>query len=211
MKKIALASAAMGGAALIAFGASGTFAAFSDSETTSAAAGAATLDLRAGVTNAPSGEVALNMAPGDKTLYFPLYVHNAGDLDGFLGGTFTFQDLENGCSGDEVDVDETCGAAGDDGEFAENVMVGATVTLNGTAANCTAKPGSDELAAPTRLPALGSGSFEIPSVLPLPKNLSACVVVSVELPKEAGNEVQGDSSSLTASLKLDQFQARPTV
>src|SRR5688572_7869922 len=66
MKKIALASAAMGGAALIAFGASGTFASFTDQATvTSSAVSAGSLEISAteSATASIGGE---DMAPGAK-------------------------------------------------------------------------------------------------------------------------------------------------
>jgi hypothetical protein len=208
VKKIAIASAAMGGAALIAFGASGTFAAFSDSEELAGEAGAATLDLRVGTPSSPERAVALNMAPGDDTLYFPYFVKNAGDLDGLLGGEIELTDFENGCSGGEGKnrVDPTCDAGDDQGEFSSTALFGVTYAENvARARDCDADVATDVLISPTSVPAnLPVRSLEMEPFVPVEAGYGICVVISVELPELAGNVVQGDSAELSVRLDLDQ-------
>ncbi|MGY1707634.1 hypothetical protein ACI79C_23985 [Geodermatophilus sp. SYSU D00697] len=207
MKKIAIAAAAAGGTALIAFGASGTFAALNDTEGFSGRAGAATLDLTAGAAATPTDAVALNMAPGDNnTVYFPYFVQNVGDLNGFLGATINLTDAENSCSGNEWDVDKDCGQANGKGEFSKSARYAVSYTEGGSATDCKAQPGAVPVINDFAIPAGAPTSVSVPAVVPVAKDYSICVVVGVSLPKTAGNEVQGDSAELAVELRLEQFK-----
>lgn len=207
MKKIAIASAAMGGAALIAFGASGTFAAFSDSEDLAGAAGATTLDLEVGDTQLPTQAAALELAPGSKTVYFPYFVENAGDMNGFLGANIVLTDVEDGCSGNEQLVDPDCDVQDAPGEFSSEALFSVRYVEGGTAAGCTENAGGLRTAvSPTSIPAGLPRSLSVPAQLPIPSGYSICVVVGVQLPADATNAVQGDSAELDVELRLEQLR-----
>ncbi|SEO41361.1 TasA family protein [Trujillonella endophytica] len=206
MKKIAIASAAMGGAALIAFGASGTFAAFSDSESLRGEAGAATLDLVVGDGGVPVAEEAQNMAPGD-TVTFPYFVQNAGDLDGYFGGKIDLTDYEHGCSGDEWDEGDTCGEAGDPGEFSRAAVYSVSYITGGTAEQCEDATSGSPILTDVQIPADAPNTLTVPAIVPVPANFSVCVVIEVTLPHTVDNTVQGDSAALDVLLWLDQVSA----
>lgn len=206
MKKIAIASAAMGGAALIAFGASGTFAAFSDTENLRGEAGAATVDLTVGNTVLPASNLALNMVPGADTLYFPYFVKNTGDLKGYLGAQFDLTDYENSCSGDEFEAGDTCGAANDPGEFSRAATYDLYYTPGGTAAECTGTVANRiEYFADRSIPAGAPTSLTVPAELPLTSGSGLCIVVGITLPENVSNRVQGDSAALDVELRLEQI------
>ncbi|MGY1667944.1 TasA family protein [Geodermatophilus sp. SYSU D00696] len=202
MKKIALASAAMGGAALLAFGASGTFAAFQDSSTQTAGAGAGTLTIGVGrPASAPAQ--AGNLAPGESVVV-PLYVKNTGnDISGTLGASIEgIVDQENGCYGPEIAAEDGCQAADDEGEF--SAAADYAVALSGaseTACNASATPNGwgwipfqeDDGLLPTASP------------LSLDPGKGACLLLRITLDEErAGNDVQSDVMSFTAKLTLEQ-------
>ena len=204
MKKIALASAAMGGAALIAFGASGTFAALSDSNTQTLSAGAGTLSVgidRPATLPAQAG----NLAPGDKVIV-PFYVKNTGqNVAGKVGVALkNLVNNENGCSSISERTAETakCDAAGDVGEFggAATYRVGVS-KASGAACDANATP--DEIG---YIPfALDAGLTPAASPVLLAAGGSTCVLVEIALPKTTtGNNVQGDSMRFDAVVTLEQ-------
>lgn len=204
MKKIAIASAAMGGAALIAFGASGTFASFTDSSTESASAGAGTLVITSFDQVVPVTAEALDLAPGEQTQY-AYFLRNDGSLPGNLTASVEdVSNLEDGCaSASESAAEEgACDVDGDVGEFSAVATVRGEVAEAERRRDCTvdapvvADLGAgviDAVAAgqPTAVGALGGGD-------------RICVIVTIELPLEAGNAVQGDSADFVIDFVLEQ-------
>ncbi|MGY1739403.1 MULTISPECIES: TasA family protein [unclassified Blastococcus] len=99
MKKIAIASAAMGGAALIAFGASGTFAAFSDTDTvnnTAATAGSLVIDATGTTTTAMAGQ---RLVPGQSVERTFLVENDGQGVAGYPSAKVTkITNTEDGCT-----------------------------------------------------------------------------------------------------------------
>ncbi|MGK5169457.1 TasA family protein [Geodermatophilus sp. CPCC 205761] len=200
MKKIALTAAAMGGTALIAFGASGTFAAFQDTSALRNEAGAGTLVLDS---NTQSKAAALNVAkmqPGEGATY-SYFVRNGGNLPGVISAGFVVDDQEKGCLPVEDRAgDKTCGDK--DGEFADFAKVTVKYIPRATAATCTpTATGGVDLYTGT-LASLATFTVPSPTLNP---NEAHCVVVQMTL-EDAGNinQVQGDAAAFTANFTLKQ-------
>jgi hypothetical protein len=205
VKKIALAAAAMGGTALIAFGASGTFAAFSDTEQATASAGAGSLDLTvsgAPVTTAPAA-MALN--PGQSTTQ-AYWINNAGTMAGTLSADLAVvENAENSCAEPETESgDKTC-EWGSGGEFTKYATVEfLTAGAVDEAACRTAKTGQSLAPAVTLDAAAAATRADLFSI---EGGKGKCVVVAVTLPGSAANDVQGDTAKFRADLTLTQVVA----
>lgn len=203
MKKLAIASAAMGGAALVAFGASGTFAAFTDADQVTSTAGAGTLVLDATSRSATAPAEALDLNPGESASY-AYWVKNAGTLPGTLDVAATVTDLEGGCASEsELAADPTCDAANDRGEFssAASLTVASAPSVQSAEA-CTI---TATQASPVTLPLKNANGGTIKDV-PAQPNQAACFILTIKLPKaETGNAVQGDQASLAVDFVLEQL------
>ncbi len=206
MKKIVIASAAMGGAALIAFGASGTFAAFSDGGTTSGSAGAGTLTLSAAKT-ITTDATALGLAPGETTqLAFP--VRNGGTLDGTFTATARVTDATDRCNSATEESEDDCeGRQAGDFSTAASVTAYQFAVADAAACTSTATPpaGSALVGGITLRQLSGQGVHS----QTLAGGATTCFVVEVTLPDSGtrNNVVQGDSASLAIDLTLDQVPA----
>jgi len=207
VKKIVLASAAMGGAALVAFGASGTFAAFSDQTASDiATAGAGALFLSPdGTVQTTTASSATNLAPGDTTVY-RFYVQNDGSLSGKLTNTFKLlTDLENGCTPAEqrgASIDGDCTDAPGSGDLAEV----ATITASyGPVANRDACTDDAILAnqyGPFSPAVLNNQSAPVVELAP---GAGYCTVLRLTIPEAPSNNiVQTDSTSFQLAYRLDQ-------
>ncbi len=201
MKKIAIASAAMGGAALIAFGASGTFAEFTDSGRTAGSAGAGTLVLSASESIATEAE-SLGLAPGESTrLTFP--VENAGSVDGLLTAVGTVVDAADDCSSaSEADVDDCETATA--GDFSATAGVAVYQVDGLSAAECDAETsvaGARNITPGYTMAQLHDASVPL---YPLAAGDVTCFVIDVSLDQDVDNVVQGDEASLSVSLTLEQ-------
>ena len=204
MKKIALASAAMGGVALIAFGASGTFASFTDTEAVTASAGAGTLDLTVGSGPVATATAAMALTPGHSTTQ-SYWVNNAGTVAGTLSADLSIvADDENLCAEPETESGDTsCGWA-TGGEFSRfaTVQFFQPAAATADAAACeSAKPGTAIAPAVTLAAAAAAGQA---NVFQLGGGTGACVVVQVALPANVTNVVQGDTARFKADLTLQQ-------
>lgn len=209
MKKIVLASAAMGGAALVAFGASGTFAAFSDQASSGTeAAGAGTLYLSPGQTERQSAEgvVVEGLAPGDEVTY-AFYVNNDGSLAGDLTGTFRLTgDTEGGCLPVEGRAgDPSCTNQDNDGELPENTNVRATYGPVESAEDCT--PTTTGLANTfgyTDGYTLASLNGVSGATARVPGGEGFCAVVTIQVDEDATNVVQSDQATFKIDYRIDQ-------
>jgi hypothetical protein len=203
VKKIAIAAAAMGGTALIAFGASGTFAAFTDSEQATAAAGAGTLDLQVGGGTVSGDVEAFNLNPNESTT-ISYWVNNVGTVAGNLAAKLkVVQDAENGCNDPEREADDSCTEWSSGGEFSSFATV---QFLDSDAANAVACED-----ATTGTPVLGMSAVRLQDaeagllrVGSLEKNAGNCVVLEVKLPDTATNAVQGDTAQVQLDITLTQ-------
>jgi|1186.fasta_scaffold60337_1 hypothetical protein len=204
MKKIVIGAAAMGGAALIAFGASGTFAAVSDTSTQNLSAGAGTLTVgidRPATAPASAG----NLAPGGSVVV-PFFVKNTGNnvtgrVGVALGGV---KNQENSCSSvsERTAENGACDKGDDTGEFSSFATY--RVAASGASQyQCNAD-------AVTSLPeqawvpfTLASGMRPSDSPIKLTPGSGQCVLVEIKLPTTADNKVQGDSMSFDAVVTLE--------
>jgi predicted ribosomally synthesized peptide with SipW-like signal peptide len=206
VKKLVIASVAMGGAALIAFGASGTFANFTDSSSVGNTAGAGSIVLNAGSESATAAAQATTLQPGG-TAQYAYFVENAGTLPGMISAQLTIADKENGCVGPEGTngtdgIDRTCGA--DQGEFSMFAQVQAFSTGAKTAEACTISDAKRKSLSPVM------GLQEAAKLAKLvntavPAKTGGCVVLDVTLPDNPNiNLAQSDQATLTANFTLAQ-------
>jgi predicted ribosomally synthesized peptide with SipW-like signal peptide len=207
MKKIALASAAMGGAALLAFGASGTFAAFQDTEQGTASASAGTMDLAVGNGQVTGTIPSLGLNPGQKTTV-SYWITNTGTTAGDLAADLTVTDEERGCQEPEKEAGDTTCDWATNGEFSRFATVQFLDAAADTPAKCaTATTGEAVLG----LPALGlgfaAGAADDIHVGSLAAGAGNCYVVAIELPRTATNVVQGDVSGIKVDVTLTQVTA----
>jgi hypothetical protein len=200
VKKIAIASAAMGGAALIAFGASGTFAAFSDTDLVSGQkAGATTFEIEVAGQYVTSEQAPLELAPGG-SLRYAYEITNNSDLPGLLDATISVTDAENDRNDPEIEAGDIT-AAGEfssfalveafyGGDDAENCDIDSTVSLGGPVAF-------------GQIAQTVSNNFKNRSFAP---GDTHCVVLEVSLPTHAANinRVQGDTATFAISFTLTQ-------
>jgi predicted ribosomally synthesized peptide with SipW-like signal peptide len=203
LKKIALASAAMGGAALLAFGASGTFAAFQDTASLTNEAGAGTLVLDARNPSVTAPVDALSLKPGEKAR-FAYYVQNDGDLAGTVDADFlNVVNNENECVGPETDpgVDADCGAT--EGEFTTAATVAGYLIPNVTGASQCTIAAADGRTANSTMTFAQADAFNALKNVPVAAGQATCVVLEVAL-GNAGNDVQSDSASFDVRLTLKQ-------
>ena len=214
MKKIAIAAAAMGGTALIAFGASGTFAAFQDSETSTATASGGTMDLTVGGATQSGSVSPLGLNPG-QTSTLSYWVNNAGTVNGALTADLTVTaDEERGCQDAETKAttdqaaDSSCTDWGLGGEFSQFATV---QFLDSSAADAAACKSSM-----TGTPVLGMGAVTLKDAAAAPAGIAVgslaanqgnCIVLKVELPPTAGNVVQSDAASFKVDVTLAQTPA----
>jgi len=204
VKKIVLISAAMGGAALVAFGASGTFANFNATTTLgdqSAAAG--TFDLTVDGGHVATASEALKLVP-DHSTQFAYWVNNASDILGTLSADLVIkQDAENGCSGSEQQAgDNSCDGWTTGGEFSKSAMVRFLKNSAANADACKAQTTGTEIA-PAVLLKTAADAPAVP-VFDIAGGKGACVVVDVNLPKSVTNVVQSDSTTFNVDLTLTQ-------
>jgi hypothetical protein len=201
LKKIALASAAMGGAALIAFGASGTFASFIDTEAATGSAGAGTMDLTVGGGTLTSPTSALSLNPGGKTT-LSYWVNNAGTVAGTLTADLSVTDEERGClEPEQADGDTDCDWA-EGGEFSEFANVQFFDAQASTPETC-----AQAVTGAALTPMMGLRALAATSAAPvgaLAAGAGNCYVVAIELPNDARNKVQGDVSQIKVDLTLTQ-------
>ncbi|QNG35394.1 hypothetical protein F1C76_01120 [Geodermatophilaceae bacterium NBWT11] len=203
VKKIVLASAAMGGAALVAFGASGTFAAFSDQESSVLPeASAGTLYLNAAGQSASSDGDVSQIVP-TQTVTFATPVQNAGNLDGILKGTLVLQgNEENSCVGPEIGADTSCAGTGA-GELAGQLQATSGYRVLAAGETCDEDtPTIDTTFRGTLLQLVSAGS----GLAPIAAGTTVCSVITVTLPElgATNNLVQSDSIQLRFDFELTQ-------
>lgn len=206
MKKIALASAAMGGAALIAFGANGTFAAFTDVEQGTASASAGTMDLTIGGGKQTGDISTLGMNPGQTTTV-SYWVSNTGTTAGTLTADLSVSDEERNCTEPEKGSgDKSCGWE-TGGEFSSFATVQFQKAAATTPETCAEAESGQRIAPAVSLKrAANAGATPVGS---LGANAGNCFVVVVELPGTADNTVQGDVSNIKVDLTLTQETVQP--
>jgi predicted ribosomally synthesized peptide with SipW-like signal peptide len=208
MKKIALASAAMGGAALLAFGASGTFASFQDQQQVTASAGAGSIVLDLQKATGSAAAVVSNLTPGSTTpTQYAYWVQNDGTLPGTITAAVTVVDNENGCVGPEDNgLDSTCAGA-NMGEFSSFAQVAGFITHANSQENCkVTTTGRTQVVGPVSLIAAASSARLLSQTVPA--GAGACVVIDLTLPDNPNiNLAQGDSADLTATFTLAQGTA----
>lgn len=209
MKKIVLASAAMGGAALVAFGAAGTFAAYSDrQDVVSQEASAGTLLVEVGG-NVSAPAQAQDLAPGE-TAVFSYFVENAGTgVTGHLGGSIVdVVDYEDGCTDPERRAFDPCSNGPDAGELSGQLQ--ANYYFIPTAYT------ADQCAAITQAPTSGGvflgtlkdnpSSPAGPGSTELKPGDKACFVLGLTLPDRPDNNlVQSDNVSFSVRFDLVQY------
>ncbi|MGY1772053.1 TasA family protein [Blastococcus sp. SYSU D00813] len=200
MKKIAIASAAMGGAALIAFGASGTFASFTDEAVTTGSAGAGTLVITASESIQTDAQ-SVELAPGETTrLSFP--VENGGSIDGSLSAVGSVDEAPDGCeSASERNLPGGCAG---DGQFSTTADVAVYLVEVERAAECgadTSVAGLQNRTAGWKMSQLNGAG--VPDY-PLAAGDVLCYIIDVSLDDEVGNVVQGDEATLSVELTLEQ-------
>jgi hypothetical protein len=209
VKKIVLASAAMGGAALVAFGAAGTFAAYSDQQdVVSQEASAGTLLVEVGG-NVSAPTQAQDLAPGD-TAVFSYFVENAGKgVTGNLGGSIVdVVDYEDGCTDPERRAFDPCRNGEDAGELSGQVQ--ATYYYIPTATT------AQQCAAITEAPTSGGvplGTLKNSKSAPagpdsteLAPGAKACFLLGLTLEDRPDNNlVQSDNVSFTVRFDLVQY------
>jgi predicted ribosomally synthesized peptide with SipW-like signal peptide len=206
MKKIALASAAMGGVALFAFGASGTFASLTDTEQIqNLEAKASTMDLEVGTT-ASSPTAALKFTPGEPSQKFAYFVNNTGDVAGSLFADLVLTgNAENECTEPEVGVDGSCDPANDawSGELASELTTRAfRPVIVDSAEDCdVTKVGTAFDQARSLRMAADASAVEIAD---LGNTRGLCFVYEFALPDGASNAVQSDSAKFRIDLNLKQ-------
>jgi predicted ribosomally synthesized peptide with SipW-like signal peptide len=197
MKKIALAAAAMGGTALLVYGASGTFAAFSDSETISGQrAGADTflLEVGGGVVN--TGNAHLALAPGESAQY-AYEVTNDSDLPGLLSATVAIEDVENGRNAPERAAGDTNDSTGEFSTFAR--------VLPAYDQNCDGVGDQELTTAPIAFADLATTVSDRFGAWTFAANSTHCVVLDVTLPDVPDiNQVQGDDMIFSLGFTLTQ-------
>jgi hypothetical protein len=205
MKKLVIGAAAMGGAALIAFGTSGTFAAFNDTASLANETGAGTLVLDASSSpTATAPAQAMNLKPGEKATY-AYFVANGGTLAGTATASTSVTDWEHGCSSASERTDDPgCGNATDPGDFSRlatfQAYYVATDKAGCTTDSLTSKQNWALAPANTTLAAIANQGI---GDIPVAAGEGACVVVQVSL-GDVNNAVQGDSASLAVSFTLTQ-------
>ncbi|MGY1663360.1 TasA family protein [Geodermatophilus sp. SYSU D00705] len=208
MKKIALAAAAMGGTALIAFGASGTFAAFTDAEQTKTSSGAGTLDLTLNSGAVVGAPKPLALAPGESTTQ-AFWVNNAGTVAGALTAALTInQDAERGCQEPETTAvtgftpDNTCDEWWSGGEFSKYAQVQFLDSEANTAADCaTSTTGAESWG---RAVTLKDAAVAPAPIGDLAGGAGNCIVLKVTLPGNVGNDVQSDTAEIGFAATLAQ-------
>jgi hypothetical protein len=205
VKKLVIASAAMGGAALIAFGASGTFANFTDSASLGGGAGAGTLVLNA--SGGPAAAVANVTAPGlrpGQSKSYSYYFANAGDMAGTVSLQLAnLKDADNDCAGSEGDLGVDANGCGADavGEFSSTATIFAGVAVVDSAEKCTTRTNTTSVADGQTINALAGKPTEAYKVK---AGEGACLVMTITLPGSAGNDVQGDTSTFDIAATLVQ-------
>lgn len=216
-KKIAAAGAALLGVALL--GAGGTYASYTDTETTTPVLiQAGTLDLRLSTADDQETEPLTfsDVAPGPVPrygYYQPSEHHYFVKLtnDGSVGGVAKWASArvaenENGCNAPEQEAgDRTCGEGPGEGELGNQLRVSFSL-LPG--ADCTGPPG---VVPPEQYPATRTEGFQ--SIKPggsgdelfLAPGASRCVRIDVYFPSTPHNNIaQTDSSTFRLSFRLDQ-------
>ncbi|MGY1672651.1 TasA family protein [Geodermatophilus sp. SYSU D00710] len=200
MKKIALASAAMGGAALLAFGASGTFAALSDTTTQdvgTVAAGSVVVNTwdktSADMASAP-------LTPGQSVVR-SYYVQNGGSVAGKPSAqVLNVTSVEDGCTSNSERAIDDC-ATSSEGDLAAQVVVSyATFAPTGTDCVVPSHPEYVTLGALTEI--VGKPASDRST---LAAQQARCV--AFKLTFESGgsdNKAQGDSFKAQVQFGLEQ-------
>lgn len=202
MKKIALASAAMGGVALIAFGASGTFASFQDVETGTATASAGSMNLAIGEGQRTGTIPALGLNPGQSTTV-AYWITNTGTTAGTLTADLSATDEERGCQEPEKEAGDTttCDWA-TGGEFSQFATVQFLDAAADTPETCAVATTGTVLSPAVRLRDAATAPAQL--VGSLGANSGNCYVVAIGLPVGASNLVQGDVSEIKVDVTLKQ-------
>lgn len=199
MKKIALAAAAMGGTALIAFGASGTFAAFSDTETiANQQAGADTFELAVDGGVVTAGAKEMSLSPGGSARY-AYKITNSSNLPGVLSATVNVQDVENGRNDPEKAAGDTNDSTG---EFSTFALVQASYDDKCDGTPNTALGGAVKVADVASTVSDKFKNWEFGA------GTTHCVILDVTLPDDPKiNQVQGDDMIFSLGLTLKQVVA----
>ncbi|MGY1616823.1 hypothetical protein ACI797_08760 [Geodermatophilus sp. SYSU D00691] len=206
MKKIVLAATAMGGAALVAFGASGTFAAFNAEETLSTEVGSGQFTLNTGQSTTANVDPA-DLNPGQSVdLAYFVANNKDSDFNGVLKASFgNLKSWEHGCLDPESDAgDTTCGNDGH-GEFQNFATVRGSMTSAASAAECTALASQSYALGTVSTLANWNAAFPATTLAP---GAGTCIVLQISLPDDSTNNlVQGDTASFDVTFRLDQGAA----
>jgi predicted ribosomally synthesized peptide with SipW-like signal peptide len=204
MKKIALASAAMGGAALLAFGASGTFAAFTDAEQGTASASAGTMDLAVGAGQLTGKISSLGLNPGQGTTV-SYWITNTGTTAGALTADLSVTDEERGCQEPEKELLDTTCDWSTGGEFSQFATVQFLDAAANTRETCAQAATGDDVTPKLVLKSVADAGAA--PVDELAAGTGNCYVVVIDLPRTATNVVQGDVSGIKVDITLTQVTA----
>jgi hypothetical protein len=201
LKKIALVSAAMGGAALIAFGASGTFASFSDSQqlkTSAVSAGSLKISAEEAASTTVQGT---NMAPGSTAVrVFKLTNSGAGVTATPTVQVLSIANMEDGCtsSSEEKSGDDCTNASA--GDLASQLTMGySAYAPNGDGTCPTPTTGFTNLGPLATTAPLGN------SAITLGGGKSLCAAFQLTFAPGANNNwAQGDSFTAQIEFALQQ-------
>ena len=160
----------------------GTYASFTDTETSGNTAAAGTLDLDFGTTPAQLF-TGSNIAPGySRTV--PLTVRNTGNINGILNATMAVIGGDGVCTEPEAAAEAVEGGGCNPSGNLQDEM---TVTVNG--------------GEPVSLAAFASAGLHTISI---PAGQTVTLDLVFALPTSADNKVQGDTVQLNSSFTLDQ-------
>jgi hypothetical protein len=203
VKKIALAATAMGGTALIAFGASGTFAAFSDSTTQDVSAVAAGSVVVNSWDKTTAGMASTPLVPGQSVVR-SYYVRNGGNIAGLPSAqVLSLTNKDDGCTSNSEGAIDDCLNAGA-GDLAAQIVVGyATFAPTGT--DCVAPQ-------PLAYSPLGKLTEIVgkpaKDATQLAGGAARCVSFQLTFASDASdNKAQGDSFTAQIQFGLEQVTA----
>ncbi|MGY1609344.1 TasA family protein [Geodermatophilus sp. SYSU D00700] len=200
MKKIALASAAMGGAALLAFGASGTFAALSDTTTQDVGTVAAGSVVVNTWDKTSANMASTPLTPGDSVVR-SYYVQNGGSVAGRPSAqVLNVTNVDDGCtSSSERSIDDCTNPSA--GDLAAQVVV-SYATFAPTGTDCVV-PSNQRYVTLGGLTEIGGKQASDGSTLAAQQAL--CVAFQLTFVEgESDNKAQGDSFTAQVQFGLEQ-------
>jgi predicted ribosomally synthesized peptide with SipW-like signal peptide len=176
----------------------GLFAAFSDTETSEGNTfTAGTMDLKVNGVDDPVPPVVTGadcLAPGDSVVT-TVEVENVGCVDGIADIHFTVtDDADNGQEEPEAPVDPDGNLTG---ELCENLVM--SITYNGTPIDLSSLDVGG--IAGTTMDELDCNNIILG---PLAAGTTGVIVITASVPAGTGNEIMGDSETVSIEFSLDQ-------